>query len=1238
MKFRAYFFLAFSIVSFTLAIFIFNYDLPKIGFTPGEKYQKELISRFEQETKEIESFVEEFSQEFFRHTLSENFNKQKSNGRKIYVYQDNNPIFWTDYHIQITQEIIKSSKKWFVLAQKEGKLLIHKKQVIFQGKLFQFISVVPLRYEYQIDNKYLIAHFNQDLFDGENQQIHLKPKEELSNFIYKGNYLFSLKIDESARQSYYILVVWVVLLVIGFISLLVATILWVRFFENRQQTWIASLVLLAFLLLVRLGMLMSDFPFRYVSVDFFNPKFFAASILYPSFGDLFLNTLSVFIMMTYIFRSFGEYSILYTFSRLSNVKATLIAILLIVFTNGLLWYLYYLLDSIYRHSQWNFDITTSIQINYFKLTYALIFIMFISIYFMVSHLILLLLSRLRPLLKVPLTYYILGVGILLLTITLFIEGGTFFLYFLNVVYLVLALDFKLYKGLRNFHYESYLYLFLLCFIGAVMGAYTIAHFSSEQEQVYKQRMATELLTHHDFQGEYLLSKVGNQIQEDLFIQDKFLASFTYVSQQTKRAWVRQKIKRVYLNNYFDKYDINISIFDANGRGNYDNKLMGNYNRLYDTYNQENYATEYTNLFFVNDLKEHFLSRYVQFIELKKDNQVIGHIILNLTLRKFRENSVYPKLLENRRKHNAFAKKLYSYAILNKNRNVVFSTGEINYENAPHNKVRFLDVKTKTQTQEIEDYNHLIVKGEDNQIVVISSPNTSIWKVFTNFSYFFLMLLLALFVIILVVNLYWKFQNKAFSFSSKIQMYLNIAYFLPLALVSVATLGLIKNSYEEDLKLSYQEKANKIKNHLSSLVEQRNQKQIHYAWFRTNVLQLSKYANVDINLYSPTGKLMLSSQPLLFESHLLSNQLNPEAMKNLVIQHNNQALLEEKIGEFNYNAVYARLSSPETGKLLGVLSIPFFNSREALDKKKIDVISTVLNIFVVIFFIIVILSYVSFRSLTTPLQLITTKLKKTSFNDKNEPIEWKVKDEIGILVHEYNAMLMKLEESKRALSKSEKESAWREMAQQVAHEIKNPLTPMKLKLQHLQYTLGDSEQEERLKNSMGALLKQVETLNDIATSFSSFAKMPIPENIPFNITETLHNIVRLYEVNHEMTLKVSIFEENIWVNGDEKLFGRILTNLILNGKQAVASDKEPIIELVSTIQKEKELLIEVKDNGDGIPEEIQHKVFLPNFSTKYTGSGIGLAVAKRGIAHAGGKIWFETKTGEGTSFFIVLPII
>ena len=140
-----------------------------------------------------------------------------------------------------------------------------------------------------------------------------------------------------------------------------------------------------------------------------------------------------------------------------------------------------------------------------------------------------------------------------------------------------------------------------------------------------------------FKGEYLLAKVAKQIQEDLFIKDKFMP-FTFINPQNKTALIRQKIKRVYLNNYFDKYDINVSLFDFKGKGEDGNKLMGDYQDIYETFNKQAYQTEYPNLYFINNLKEHFLSRYLHFIEIKKDEQLIGYIVLNLTLKKFKENS------------------------------------------------------------------------------------------------------------------------------------------------------------------------------------------------------------------------------------------------------------------------------------------------------------------------------------------------------------------------------------------------------------------------------------------------------------------------------------------------------------------------------------------------------------------------------------------------------------------------
>jgi nitrogen fixation/metabolism regulation signal transduction histidine kinase len=240
------------------------------------------------------------------------------------------------------------------------------------------------------------------------------------------------------------------------------------------------------------------------------------------------------------------------------------------------------------------------------------------------------------------------------------------------------------------------------------------------------------------------------------------------------------------------------------------------------------------------------------------------------------------------------------------------------------------------------------------------------------------------------------------------------------------------------------------------------------------------------------------------------------------------------------------------------------------------------------------------------------------------------------------MLLNLESSKKALAQSEKESAWREMAKQVAHEIKNPLTPMKLTLQQLERRMqsdhiSKENLQRMLQRTISSLLQQIDTLSDIATSFSTFAKMPSPRLAPFDIADTLRNIIELHRSqNKKVFFLTNIAPGTFKVMGDDRLTGRILTNLILNAIQAVPEERTPQI-MVSLYRTENNMIrIEVRDNGSGIPEEIRKRIFTPSFTTKASGSGIGLAVAKRGIEQMNGRIWFESKEGEGTCFFIELP--
>jgi nitrogen fixation/metabolism regulation signal transduction histidine kinase len=281
-----------------------------------------------------------------------------------------------------------------------------------------------------------------------------------------------------------------------------------------------------------------------------------------------------------------------------------------------------------------------------------------------------------------------------------------------------------------------------------------------------------------------------------------------------------------------------------------------------------------------------------------------------------------------------------------------------------------------------------------------------------------------------------------------------------------------------------------------------------------------------------------------------------------------------------------------------------------------------------------LAYTATKILTQPLVLLKNKLAKVNLSEGNEPLNWPVEDEIGLLISEYNQMLLKLEKSKLALAKTEKESAWREMAQQVAHEIKNPLTPMKLSLQHLLMRLeGEDNKNTQAEEKIRSILSQVDNLSDIATSFSSFAKMPIPDNDRTNISEILNKVVSLFKADNN-DLKLKMPNQEVYALVDKKIVERIFNNMLINALQSAKAEEPLSIEVELVVSKNK-VIVSFKDNGVGIPNDLLHKVFLPNFTTKEEGSGIGLAIAKRGIEYAGGKIWVESEEGMGTTFFIEL---
>jgi two-component system nitrogen regulation sensor histidine kinase NtrY len=300
--------------------------------------------------------------------------------------------------------------------------------------------------------------------------------------------------------------------------------------------------------------------------------------------------------------------------------------------------------------------------------------------------------------------------------------------------------------------------------------------------------------------------------------------------------------------------------------------------------------------------------------------------------------------------------------------------------------------------------------------------------------------------------------------------------------------------------------------------------------------------------------------------------------------------------------------------------------------------TIINLNAFIFLIAGIVALFITNRITRSFSFISDKMKEVNLGSNNEAIDWKRDDEIGQLVKEYNKMVGKLDDSATALAKSEREGAWREMARQVAHEIKNPLTPMKLSLQYLQKAISTDagNVRELTANVAQTLVEQINHLNQIAGEFSQFANIGNPRHEVFDLHEILYLLIQLYSADDRVQLDCTPLPQQVLIDADRTHINRLFTNLIQNAIQAVPENRIAQI-LIEEELRDNKILVKVSDNGMGIPEEMRSKIFTPNFTTKTSGTGLGLAMCKGIVEQAKGSIWFETKAGEGSVFFVELPL-
>ncbi|WMJ74900.1 HAMP domain-containing sensor histidine kinase [Cytophagaceae bacterium ABcell3] len=1148
-----------------------------------------------------------------------------------FIFRNKQLYFWSDSKYNFHHDLLHGDFSVKYAELKNGKHLLVKDQIIKRGDLFEVCVLIPLTSEYPVENQYLQPGLNPTIFESVNVSVEgLSPLGKVVSD-NDGNFLFSISFNdedfsEHASYKWYVLF----LTFAGIACVLIFIYLLVTWLNLNQHTDLSFVVFFLSVVAIRGLMLIFDFPFAIIEFKLFDSKYFASSVMDPSIGDLFLNALFFFLFSCFLYNNYSKSVFIKKLYKLSVFNKNIVSVFLVVLYFLGVFFLFFLLRVLYFDSLWSLDITASISFDVFRIVSILIFILSSCTFFIYSHI----LSRLfisihKGNFKSGIINALLGFlafGIFTLVIGVF-HG---FLLIIAFAYFVIVTYNNLPKIDYYLRYSTYVYLIFAALICSIIGAYSIYEVNVRTSVIGKQKFAGSLLMENDVVGEFYLNQAANKIAGDQFIKNKFFEPFS------SNDIIEQKIRKVYLNSYLDKYDIEVHLFDGNGDNYKEETEYPNILSITEKYRRGEFRTEYDNIYFINDPGAHGLIKYFSFTEIEKYGVTIGYVLIELKHKRFLLHSVYPELLMDKNLLEPMQTKDYSYAIYN-NKELVFYTGPYNYS-LNFSSSNFNNPRIFNDGILQDDHHHLCIKSGSDKIIVVSSEKYFVKDSYSNFSFLFLILIVSVLVFITFYGFYYKFKNINTTFSTKIQLYLNLAFFLPLFIVSMTTLSVISANYNRNLNKSFIKKAESVSQNLSVFLDKYRKQKVRKEFVEHLMYEIAQYADSDINLFNRKGHLIFSNQPMIYESGLFARLVNPAAYAAILEDRNNVVMLPEEIGELRYNAVYVAVKSPDRGELMGILSIPFFESKYEIEKQLIEVLTTILNIFTSIFIVFLFISYFFSSGLTYPLKLITQRIRKTSLSGYNEPLEWNSRDEIGLLVGEYNKMLKKLEESKEALSKSEKESAWREMARQVAHEIKNPLTPMKLTVQHLQRKAKENPGDSNASVSkyMNVLLDQIDNLSEIATSFSMFAKMPIPVYERYELVKVVRSTASLHNTA-KSKVSIDLPEEDVFVMGDEKLMSGIVTNLILNGIQSASSDVFPEI-LVKLRVHGKKAILEISDNGTGIPDEIRDKVFLPNFSTKYTGSGIGLAVAKRGVEHAHGKIWFETMESHGTTFFIELPVV
>lgn len=755
----------------------------------------------------------------------------------------------------------------------------------------------------------------------------------------------------------------------------------------------------------------------------------------------------------------------------------------------------------------------------------------------------------------------------------------------------------------------------------------------EQEALQKEHAQRELFANELADDRDIGAEVEFVQAEKNLLKETYLRRLTDVQNRPNFVELKEALERRVFNGFWERYDVDFYYFGTdtmvkvmNGLRQYDlDVLLQKHGVMSDIDSSLFYISDYTSQF-----------NYVFRESLTIDSLEVC-LYGTLKTKRIPEEIGFPRLLISDQT-NVF-QSLEGYSIAKYYRNqLVTNYGDYSY---PVSFNRFSrNKKAQKMWLDKNGYNHFLFQRTDEDAIVLSYPNSSLIDWVTTIAF-----LLVSYGCCLAF-LWWLNSRKTMSPFHHLTMAVKIQLVM-VALVLVSLLGFsigsgtfVKNQYSDYTTDLIREKIRSVNREASlsasmlvghGLMNKRDE--LTY--------QLRKWAQVfvtDLNIYGPSGMLQGSSRPKIYNIGLVSEQMHPDAVTAMIEQKNSEFIHEEQIGSLHYLSAYVPLCN-EDGSLLGYLNLQHFDQQNVFEHQVQRFFMAIINVFMLLLVLSIIGAIAVSSWITAPLRMIRRSVSRMELGKNNQRIAYTSQDEIGDLVAEYNTKLNELELAAQQLAQTERETAWREMAKQVAHEIKNPLTPMKLSIQHLQrvFDPSDPRAAEKVQRVSESVIEQIDALTSIANAFSNFAKLPHPVMTEVDVCELAKVVAALFESDEKVVIDLNgCTGHPVFINADREMMLRVFNNLVSNGIQAVAFNQVARLQL-SITQLNSEVFVRISDNGTGISSDQVHTIFEPYFTTKSTGTGLGLAMVKQIIETHQGTIEIESTSTQGTTVLVKLPL-